>query len=178
MEDYKVVSSKEVYNGKIFKIVEDEIMLPNGKIARRDVLEHNGASAMLPIDENGNIILVRQHRHPVKDFVLEIPAGKLEIGEDPKECAIRELEEEIGYKSNDFSFMFKTYIAVGYSSEVIYIYLAKDLVKTKQNLDEDEFLDIETYSLEQCLEMIENGAIVDSKTIASVLFYKTILGEK
>ncbi len=173
--NYEVVSSKEIYKGGIFTIKQDVITLPNGKNATRDILLHNGASAVLPIDNNGNIILVRQHRHPVNDFVLEMPAGKLELNEDPKECAIRELEEEIGYKSNDFSFMFKTYIAVGYSSEVIHIYLAKDLVKTKQNLDEDEFLDIEVYSLEKALEMINDGTILDSKTIASILFYKNYL---
>ncbi len=174
MENYKVINSKKVYDGKIFDIVRDEITLPNGHTTTRDSLIHNGASAMLPIDKDGNIIFVRQYRHSVKEFVLEIPAGKLELGEDPKECAIRELEEEIGYKSNDFSFMFKTYIAVGYSSEVIYIYLAKDLVKSKQNLDEDEFLDIEKYSLEEALEMIKDGRIVDSKTIAGILFYSQI----
>lgn len=171
-ENYNLVSSKSIYKGKIFEIKQDKITLPNGKIATRDILMHNGASAMLPIDENGDIIFVKQHRHPVNDFVLEIPAGKLEHLEDPKECAMRELEEEIGYKSNDFSFMFKTYIAVGYSSEVIYIYLAKNLVKTKQNLDDDEFLTIETHSLEQSLKMIENGEILDSKTIAAILYYK------
>ncbi len=175
--NYEVVSSKEIYKGQIFTIKQDIITLPNGKNATRDILLHNGASAILPIDKDGNIILVRQHRHPVNDFVLEMPAGKLELNEDPRECAIRELEEEIGFKSNDFSFMFKTYIAVGYSSEVIHIYLAKDLVQTKQNLDEDEFLDIETYSLEKALEMIYDGTILDSKTIASILFYKNLLNK-
>lgn len=176
-KDYNVVSSKTVYKGKIFSIREDEITLPNGKITKRDSLIHNGASAILPIDENGDIIFVNQYRHSVNDFVLEIPAGKLEQGEDPKQCAFRELEEEIGYKSNNFSFMFKTFIAVGYSSEVIYIYLAKDLHKTKQNLDDDEFLTIEKYTLDESLKMIEKGKILDSKTIAAILYYKGILNQ-
>lgn len=176
MDEYSVVSSKQIYNGKIFDIVQDKITLPNGNIATRDILLHNGASAVLPIDNDGNIIFVKQYRHPVKEFVLEIPAGKLEKGEnDNQDCAIRELEEEIGYKANDLSFMFKTYIAIGYSSEVIYVYLAKDLVETKQNLDDDEFLEIERYSLEQSMEMIKNGIIVDSKTVMAILYYNSIV---
>lgn len=175
MKPYEVIKSKEIYEGKIFKIVQDEISLPNGNTATRDVLIHKGACAILPIDQDGKLILVRQHRHPVNEFVLEMPAGKLDsIDEKPEECAIRELEEEIGYKSNNFSFMFKTFIAVGYSSEVIHVYLARDLVETKQNLDEDEFLEIERYTLEEALDMIYNGIIVDSKTIAAVLFYNNL----
>ncbi len=169
---YDVVSSRTIYEGKIFTIKQDEIVLENGKTATRDILEHNGACAMLPIDEDGKIILVRQYRHPIKQTILELPAGKLEVGEDPEECAIRELEEEIGYKSNDFSFMFKTDIAVGYSSEVIYIYLAKGLEATGQKLDEDEFLEIEKYSVDEVMSMIKSGEITDSKTIAGVLYYK------
>lgn len=176
MKPYETIKSTEIYNGKIFKIVQDEVYLPNGTVATRDILLHNGACAILPIDENGKLILVRQHRQPVNDFVLEIPAGKLDSKEEkPYDCAVRELEEEIGYKSNDFSFLFKTFIAVGYSSEVIHIYLARDLVKTEQNLDEDEFLEIETYTLNECLDMISNGVIVDSKTIATILFYKNYI---
>lgn len=174
--DYKLIDSKSIYKGKIFEIKQDTITLPNGKNATRDVLLHNGASAILPINENGDIIFVKQHRHPVNDFVLEIPAGKLELNEDPKKCAIRELEEEIGYKCDDIEFMFKTFIAVGYSSEVIHIYLAKNLIKTKQNLDEDEFLTIETHNIDKSLKMIENGTILDSKTIAAILYYKQFLG--
>ncbi len=175
MKENSTISSKKVYECKIFDIYEDEIILPNGETAKRNILSHNGAAAILPIDENGNIILVKQYRHSVKDSCLEIPAGKLEKGEDPLECGIRELEEEIGYISEDFSFMFKTYIAVGYSSEVIHIYLAKGLKKTKQNLDEDEFLDVLTYTLEETLEMIQDGRILDSKTIASILFYNSLV---
>ncbi len=170
MKPNDIISSRTVYEGPIFNIVKDEIVLPNGKTANRDVLEHYGASAVLPIDENGNLIFVRQYRHPVKKDELEIPAGKLEKNEDPKVCAIRELEEEIGYKS-DVTFMFKTDIAVGYSSEVIYIYYANVSMITEQNLDEDEFVEIERYSLEDALDMIKSGEIEDSKTIASILYY-------
>ncbi len=172
MEDYSIVSSKEMYNGKIFKVLQDEIVLPNGKIATRDIVEHRGAAAVVPVDKDGNIIFVRQHRHPASSMILEIPAGKLEINEDPFDCASRELEEEIGYKSDNIQLMFKTYMAVGYSTELIYIYLATNLIKTEQNLDEDEFVEIETYSLSKALTMIKNGEIVDSKTIASILYYK------
>lgn len=175
MKENDTVSSKKVYECKIFDIYEDEILLPNGKKAIRNVLSHNGATAILPIDEEGKVILVKQYRHSVKEYCLEIPAGKLEKGEDPLECGVRELEEEIGYISDDFSFMFKTYIAVGYSSEVIHIYLAKDLKKTKQNLDEDEFLDVITYTLDEALDMIKDGRILDSKTIAAILFYKGLI---
>ncbi len=172
MENYSVVNSKKIYSGPIYDVVQDEITLPNGKTTFRDTIEHNGAAAIIPIDDNGDIIFVRQYRHACRSMILEIPAGKLEKDEDPALCASRELEEEIGFKSNNIKLLFNTYIAVGYSTELISIYLATNLIKTNQNLDEDEFVEIETYSLSEALSMIKDGLIVDSKTIAGILYYK------
>lgn len=175
MEDYKVINEETVYKGKIYDIHKDTINLPNGKTTEREVVVHSGAAAILPIDKDGNIIFVRQYRHPAKSLVLEIPAGMLDKGEDTRDCAIRELEEEIGMKTNKLSFMIKMYLAVGYSNEEISIYLAEDLEEGTQNLDEDEFVTIEKYSLKTSIDMILKGIIVDSKTIVAIFAYKEIL---
>lgn len=124
------------------------------------------------IDEEGNIILVRQYRNAADDYVLEIPAGGLEIGEDPKLCASRELEEETGYRANQVDFLFKFYSSIGITDEIISIYVARDLVKTQQNLDEDEYVTIERYKLEELIDMIYNGELMDNKTISALLAYQ------
>ncbi len=171
MEKTYTISSKNTFQGKILKIYEDEINLEHNGNITREYVKHIGAATILPIINN-KIFFVKQYRHPVEKHLLELPAGTLSKGEDPKLCAIREVEEEIGYKATDVEFMFKTAIAPGYSSEIIYVYLAKDLVQTKQNLDEDEFLEIESYTLEEALQFIKDGTIIDGKTISALLYYK------
>ena len=170
--DYDVVKSDLLYKGKILKVFSDKVMMPNGNAATREIVVKNDAAAIVPVDEKGNIILVRQYRHPAKDMILEIPAGTFEFGEDPYDCAKRELEEEIGYKANSIVFVNWTYASVGICSEKIYLYIATDLVKTQQNLDEDEFLEIEKYPLEQAYKMVFDGTIRDSKTVMGILAYK------
>jgi len=178
MEPVKIIKSEKVYKGKIIDVVNDVIELPDSRHAVREVVKHIGATAIVPVDKDGNIIFVRQYRHPALDYVLEIPAGTLEAGEDPFICAKRELEEETGYKSEDISFVFKFYSAIGFCSEVLHIYLAENLQEGKMNLDEDEFIELERYSLDEAVKMIFDGAIIDSKTIASVLAYKEILNQR
>ncbi len=177
MENNIKLSSEKIYTGKILHIYKDEIKLPNNKTAVRELVKHIGASTILPVIE-GKIFFVKQYRHPLEECILELPAGTLERGEDPKICAIREIEEEIGYKANNMEFMFKTAIAPGYSSEIIYAYLATDLVKTSQNLDEDEFIEIESYTLEESLQLIKDGKIIDGKTISALLYYKEFIANK
>lgn len=174
---YNVLSSKKVYDGKILKVFKDEILMPNGNTAVRETVEKHNASAIVPIDKDGNIIFVRQYRHAAKDMILEIPAGTFEDHEDPYECALRELEEEIGYKAGGLTYVNWTYASVGMCNERIYLYIAKDLQRGTQNLDDDEFIEIERYSLEDALNMVFDGTIRDSKTVMGILAYKELVAK-
>lgn len=165
----KRIGRKEVYKGKIFTVVEDTIQFEDGKTAKWDLVMHNGAAAIVPLTEAGEVILVKQYRNAEDGSVLEIPAGKLEKGEDPFECAKRELEEEIGYRSDCIQEVCKMYTAVGFSDEKLHLYLATKLQEGKQNLDEDEYIQIEKYPLQTAVEMIFTGEIKDSKTIVGLL---------
>ncbi len=173
-----VVDSKEVFKGKIIDVFHDIISLPDGRTALREIVKRGSASAVLPIDGDGNIIFVRQYRHPAGDCVLEIPAGIIEEGEDPLLCAKRELEEETSFKTENIRLLTKTYSAIGFCDEQIYIYLAENLEKGKFNLDEDEFIEVEKYSLDEAVEMVFDGRIVDSKTMIAVLAYYNKLNLK
>lgn len=169
---YEVNSSEIAYKGKVFNIEKDVITLPDGRETTRETVTHGGAAAMLPVDKDGKIIFVRQYRHSARKEVLEIPAGTIEKGEDPYDCAVREIEEETSYKAGKMTFMFKMYSSIGFCNEILYIYLAEDLTKGNFNMDEDEFITVERYSLDESIKLIETGEICDSKTIAAVLAYK------
>ena len=119
-----VVKSEEVFKGKIIDVYHDTISLPDGRTALREIIKRGSAAAIVPVDSDGNIILVKQYRHPVGDCVLEIPAGMIEDGEDPLVCAKRELQEETSFKTDDLKFLTKMYSAIGFCDEQIYIYLA------------------------------------------------------
>ena len=144
--EHKTIS-REIYKGRIISLVKDTILLPNGKTAEREIILHNGAAAIVPVDDEGNILFVRQYRQPIQDELLEIPAGLLENGEDPLDCAKRELEEETGYNALEYLHICSMYTAVGFSTEIIHIYLARGLYEGKQNLDEDEFVNVENILL-------------------------------
>lgn len=171
----KRINRKIIYEGKIFTVAEDTIRFPDGKEAKWDVLLHSGATAVVPIDNEGNIILVEQYRCIEDGNILEIPAGKLEKGEDPIICAARELEEETGYKAKRLIPVCKIYSAVGFSDEAIRIYAAVGLEPGKQNLDEDEYVEIKKFSIQEIIDMIFQGKIKDSKTIAAVFAVKEML---
>jgi ADP-ribose pyrophosphatase len=174
MKQYETIKSEKVFSGKIINVLHDTISLPNGKTAVMEVVTHNGASAVVPIDKDGNIILVRQYRHAIGQMALEIPAGKLEKNEDPLVCASRELEEETGYIGSNYRLLTKMCTAIGFCQEVIHIYLADCEQTGNINLDEDEFVTIEKYSIEQAYQMILSGEIIDSKTITGILFVRNI----
>jgi ADP-ribose pyrophosphatase len=144
------------------------VKLQNGVDARREVVEHRGATAIVPLFEDGRIILVRQYRYPVTTELLEIPAGTLEADEDPEVCARRELEEETGYKCREIKKLGAIFVAPGYSTEKIHIYLAKGLVKTQANTDEDEIINVEIMPVSTVLQMASSGMIQDAKTIAGL----------
>ncbi len=169
---YEVLSSETVFKGKIYDIERDVITLPDGRTTTRETVRHNGASAMIAVDDDGKILFVRQYRHSAFAETLEIPAGTLEKGEDPYDCAVRELEEETGYKCDKMEFLLKFYSSIGICSEVLHIYLATGLKPGKINPDDDEFIKLERYTTEEAIKMIFDGRIIDSKTIAAVFAYK------
>ena len=162
------ISTERIYEGKIINLRRDKVRLPNGKEASREVVEHPGAVAIVPVLPDGRIILVRQFRHPVGQILLEIPAGKLDTGEDPDDCALRELEEETGYRAGRLERKASVFTGPGFSDEIIHLYVADGLRKTALNPDEDEFLEARAYEPPQIRQMIREGAICDSKTLAGL----------
>ena len=168
----KVISSEEIYRGRAVSLKREEVLLSSGKKIYRECVIHRGASAIIPVKDDGKIILVKQYRHPVKEVLLEVPAGTLKPGEDPLECAARELEEETGYRAGKLTHLLTIYPSPGYSSEKLYIYLAEGLEKSSQNLEIDEDISVVEMSLEEALEAIREKKIVDGKTIAALLYYR------
>lgn len=161
-------SSEEVYSGKFLHLKKDIVKLPDGNSTYREYLIHPGAVAIMPILNDGRILLERQFRYPVDAAMIEIPAGKLEIGEDPLLCAQRELLEETGYSAKSWEFLGRIHPVISYSTEIIDIYLAKDLTLGERSLDEGEFLDVFAATLDEMHEWIASGKITDVKTIISV----------
>ena len=174
MKKYVIKNAYPVKRGNVLDFWEAEIGLPDGNVAHWDLLKHPGGAAVLPIDEDGRVILVRQYRLGADRELLEIPAGKADPGEDPLETVKREMEEEIGYVSEDIEKLMDFYPAPAYSEEKTVIFLARSLKKTVSRPDEDEFLHIERYEIDSVYEMIKSGEIVDGKTIAAVYAYKSI----
>jgi ADP-ribose pyrophosphatase len=175
----KTLGEELVYQGKIIKVRRDTVELPNGNHAARDVVEHSGGVCVLPITVGGNVIMVRQFRYPHQEILPEIPAGKLELGEDPLECGKRELFEETGYRVDSLEFLGKLYPTPAYCTEVIHMYLARGLcenVDSGNHLDEDEFLDVVKLPFDKVVAMILENEILDSKTQIAVLKAKITLG--
>ncbi len=162
------ISSEEVYSGKFLHLKKDIVTLPDGNSTFREYLIHPGAVAIMPILNDGRILLERQFRYPVDAAMIEIPAGKLEVGEDPLLCAQRELLEETGYSAKSWEFLGKIHPVISYATETIDIYLAKDLTLGERSLDEGEFLDVFAATLDEMHEWIASGKITDVKTIISV----------
>lgn len=165
----KTLNSRRIFEGRVLNLRLDEVLLPNNNISTREVIEHNGGVAVVAIDSDDNIIMVKQFRKPYEKELLEIPAGKLSKNENPLDCGIRELEEETGYCAKEFISLGELYPSPGYCNEVLYLYFAKDLYEGKLNLDEDEFLHSEKIPFNNALEMIEKGEIKDAKTIVAIM---------
>ena len=157
--------AKNFYNGKVLVLNVETVTLPNGQNVDLEIIRHPGASAIVPMKEDGTVVLIRQFRHAAGGFIYEIPAGKLHQGEDPKECAAREIEEEIGLRANDLEFLTTIFPAPGYTDEVIHIYKGTGLTKGRQNLDQDEVLEILEWPLEKAIAHIQDGTIRDAKSI-------------
>ena len=165
------IASREVFRGRIFSVTEDRVRLEDGEESRREIVHHHGGAAVLALDEERKVLLVRQFRYAFGQELLELPAGKVEPGEAPEVCGRRELEEECGYKAGSFELLSVLYPTVGYCSEVIHIYLARDLVPCGQRLDEGEFLSLERLPLEEALQMVLAGEVPDAKTQIGLLTY-------
>ena len=166
----KTVKKNYVYKGKILTLRCDDAELPDGKPCKREIIEHSGGACVLYV-EDGKVLLVRQYRYAYGESIYEIPAGKLEIGEDPMKAAARELEEEAGVKAGRLELLFIDYPTPGYANEKIYIYRAYDGQKVAAHLDEGEFLDVEYLPIERVKEMLKNGEIRDGKTIIALQSY-------
>lgn len=164
----KTLKETCLYKGKILNLKKDDIELPDGNLAIREYVEHSGGSAIL-CEKDGKILLVRQFRYPYKEVIYEIPAGKLNVGEDPEEAAIRELEEEGGIKAERVVKMFDVYPTPAYTNEIIRIYRAEGLKETQVKLDEDEFLSAVWVDKEELKMMIKRGEIKDAKTLIALL---------
>jgi len=165
MQEETLLSTKRVYTGKVLKLDLDTVALPNGRTTELEILRHPGASAVVPLKEDGRVVLIRQLRHAAGGFIYEIPAGKLDPQEDPRVCAARELEEEVGYCAGHLELLTSIWTAPGFTDEVIHIYLGTHLEVGKQSLDQDEVLEIVEWPLEVAIAKILDGTIRDAKTI-------------
>ncbi|MCL6560366.1 MAG: NUDIX hydrolase [Firmicutes bacterium] len=165
----KTLSSKRVYEGKIINLRIDTVTLPGGRTGTREVVEYAGAVAVVPVNKKSELLLVRQYRHAVGKTLLEIPAGKLEPGEDPPVSAGRELLEETGYEAEHLRPLIRFYSTPGFTTEELHLFLATGLTLKKQNLDEDEFIDVVPVPFKRALEMIWAGEIRDAKSVAGIL---------
>ncbi len=173
--DEKTVSSEQIFDGKIVKLFVDKAELEDGKVVTREVIKHPGGVCVLPLDDKGNVLFVRQFRYPHKKVLLEIPAGKLEYGENHHECGLRELKEETGCTCDKYDYLGCLLPTPAYDSEVIHVYLARGLHYGEQKLDTGEFLDVERIPLQKAVDMVMDGTIIDSKTQIAILKTKLLL---
>ncbi|NBG88774.1 NUDIX hydrolase [Isachenkonia alkalipeptolytica] len=168
----ETLKSERIYEGKVINLRVDTVELPDKKYSKREIVEHSGAVGIIGINDKGQVVLVKQYRKAVDEFLIEIPAGKMEPKEDPEACAKREFKEETGYEANDFNAVAQFYTSPGFSNEEIYLFEAKSLCKGTAEPDEDEYIEIIEISFETALEKISNGEIKDSKTILAILLAK------
>ncbi|MCC6534890.1 MAG: NUDIX hydrolase [Burkholderiales bacterium] len=168
------LESKTVYRGRLLQVQEDTVRLPDGAEARREYIVHPGAAVMLAMPDRGHVIMERQYRYALRDHVYELPAGKIDAGEDALATAKRELLEETGYRAGDWRHLLTTYPVVGYADERIELYLARELEYVGHALDEGEFLDVFTLPLEDAIAWVRSGRIVESKTIIGLLLAEKI----
>lgn len=165
----KVISTETVYKGRVFDVVMTEIREGEAEY-KREVVTHKGSAVIVPVFADRTVALVRQYRHAAGKYLLEVPAGSLDAGEDAETGALRELEEEIGVVAETIEKLSEFYVSPGFLSEKMFVYLATDLTATKQNLDEDEIVEIERMTFEEAFEKIKNGDIEDAKTIVGLIF--------
>ena len=169
------IASEQKFSGRLIDLYLDQVELPNGQTSSREWIDHPGAVCIIPVLPDDKICLIRQFRYGPGEEFIEIPAGKLDSGEAPLDCAYRELEEETGYRANKLTFLTNIHPAIGFSNEKMWMYLAEDLEKYENKLDQDEFLELLPTPLEKALDLIWSGKITDVKTIIGLLWAKRLL---
>ena len=162
------MTSRNIYRGRIVDLNLETVTLPNGATVELEIIHHPGASAVVPMKDERTVVLIRQYRHAVGGYIYEIPAGKLHPGEDPRDCAARELEEEIGYRASSLELLLSFYTTPGFTDELIHIYRATGLMGGTQNLGTDEVLEVIEMPLEAAIDRIADGTIRDGKTIVGL----------
>lgn len=172
-EKFERIKRELKYHGSIIDVYQDRMKIPNGNTADWDFIGHKGAAAVVPVMEDGRILMVRQYRNALERYTLEIPAGGRDSAQEPTiVCAARELEEETGYRCEHLEPLISIYTTVAFCNEKIDIYVARDLIPSKQHLDEDEFVDVEAHTVEELCGKILAREIQDSKTVGAILAYK------
>jgi ADP-ribose pyrophosphatase len=170
MEHFEnTLETRRIHEGRIINLREDTVAMPSGRTGKREIVEHRGAVCIVPVLADGRIAMVRQFRKPAEDALLEVPAGGLEAGEAPVDCARRELIEECGLHARSLTPLFECYLAPGYSTELMYGFLGEELDETEISPDEDENVEVEIYTLDELMQLLDQGGIRDSKTICGLL---------
>ena len=172
---FETIDSQPMYRGRAFSVRQDRVRLPNGAESNLDIVEHIGAVTIMPVDSDGNVWFVRQYRHAIGIEILELPAGTLEPGEPPEVCAERETREEIGMGARKFRKIGAFYMAPGYSTEFMHVYLATDLSFSPLEADADEFLSVEKVPVAEAIQMAKRGEIPDAKSLAALFIAKSSL---
>ena len=171
--------SEKIFDGNLLHVYKDTVKLPNGGEATREWIKHPGASAVIPLTDDGQVILVKQYRYPIGRITLEIPAGKLDAPGEPKiECAYRELEEETGYRCEKLEYLLSLNTTVAFCDEAIDIFLARHLIPSEQHLDPDEEINVEAWELSDLMQLIYEGKMTDGKTVAAIMTYAAKYGRE
>jgi ADP-ribose pyrophosphatase len=174
---FELLGSEKTYQGRVFDVRRDRVRMPGGKQAEVDIVDHPGAVTLVPVDAQGRVWMVRQYRHAAGVELLELPAGTLGPAETPEACARREVREEIGMAAGRLEKIGEFYLAPGYSTEFMYVFLATELSPDPLQADEDEFLSVETIPLEQLLQMAGSGQIRDGKSLAALFLLRPTIKE-
>lgn len=174
----KTVSSEKKFEGRIITVKLDKVEMPDGSLSSREIVEHPGGVGIVAITDNDEVIMVKQYRKPLEKAIYEIPAGKLDKGEEHRDCGIRELEEETGLRANSFEYLGFIYPSPGFTDEVTHVYLAKGLERGEAHPDDDEFLDVERIPLSKAVEMVMSNEINDAKTVFGILKYVNLCKNK
>lgn len=172
----KTIKSERIYEGKIINLRKDKVVVLHGT-SEREIVEHNGGAVLAAVTPEGKLVMVRQYRKPAGRVMLEVPAGKIDPGEKPEVTAARELKEETGYTAGKVEYLMDFYPSVGYSEEVLYLYLCTELTPGETSFDENEAIDIEEYEIDELCGMVMRGEIHDAKTIIAILAVKNLLGK-
>ncbi|MCC2525990.1 ADP-ribose pyrophosphatase [Bacillus halotolerans] len=168
----KTIAKEQIFSGKVIDLYVEDVELPNGKTSKREIVKHPGAVAVLAVTDEGKIIMVKQFRKPLERTIVEIPAGKLEKGEEPEYTAIRELEEETGYTAKKLTKITAFYTSPGFADEIVHVFLAEELsvLEEKRELDEDEFVEVMEVTLEDALKLVESREVYDAKTAYAIQY--------